>query len=463
MATKPLSPPPINSALEQKSGPPAQAWARWFQELWSKQRELAGGSGGGGGGGLAGLTAIVTGHTTAISALTGAIAGLSSGSLTLTENNSDSRDDPSAILIVKNTGLTGSPMFAIGNPYVAGVGLNAMGVWYQDDGTGEWRLCFSWEQSGTFASVLDGVRRSAFEAFSNHGDFKPATRLFEASSQMMQLGAGGFRVAPGGAVRSSGVLTLTCATVGGVQQEHKMGVGQQLFKGAIPGYPGNISQLGQGELWGPSSTTMVVASVVDVHTLTVTDARSNYTNTDWLSFSTEPATDVAWGRDSYGTFVVFTKNGPRMYVGETGIVMPTGLGVNSAGSALQLGAGGIGTLELTADMVHVQNGKDFYQEGTYRSTGWFNGGGETQTTQEVFVVGTGSGDETSALRQINGKDWMRLMVVNDAQGGSHTLTVSPYAGDTIKGGASLVLPAYAGATLVSQGTNWEVFYHPPPP
>lgn len=388
--------------------------------------------------------------------------------LKLASSAPNNRDDPRNFVVFQNTGLTNNPKFGVGNPYVAGVGLEAMGVWFTDDTLdGDWLLCFSWERSGTFASVLDGVRRSAFEAFLNHGDHKPIARLFEASSQAMQVGAGGFRVAPGGAVRSGGVLTLTTATVGGSQQVHKMGAGQRLNKEAVPltGSTGDTANFGaNGQGWGPSGADMVISEVVDVHTVRCVDARSNASNTQWLSFSTEPAGDVEYGRGGYGIAEIRAKGATRFKVKESGPMVPSGHSLRGEGGNLLLGRDGADAAEVSADMLHVLEGKDFFNEGTYRSTGWYNGGGQVQTTQEVFVVGTGAGPVDTTLRLIGGKDWMVLNVKNNGQGGvGNNLTVLPSGGDTIDGRASLVIPAYAAARFISVGTDWQVFYHPEPP
>jgi hypothetical protein len=370
----------------------------------------------------------------------------------ITNDDADSRDNPSGLVIFRNEGLPNNPMFGMGNPYVAGVDLEAWGVWYKDDLLSDWQLILSGERSGTFAAVLDGVRRSSVEAFINNGDFKPWFRI-EASSQAFNVGPGGALADTGDVVRSGGVLTIT------TQTEHKFGVGAQLWKTAKPnsGGAGQVADFGaNGANWGPSGSTMVVASVVDPYTFTVTDARANATSTEPLIFSAE--TDVAFGRDEQGLAAVRVNGSSVATFNQYGIAVPGGLSVLATEAELPLGAEGVASVEVTADMLHILEGKQFYNEGSYRSTGWYNGGGETQTSQEVFVVGTGSGNKTTNLPAINGESWLVKRIRNNGQGGSNTLTIDPGGSDTINGASSLVLPAGAAVTLVANGTDWEVWW-----
>lgn len=381
--------------------------------------------------------------------------------LTLRGSAPDSRDNPENGIIFQNTGLPNNPKFLVGNPYLAGIGLEAWGVWYKDDTLPDWRIILSGERSGTFAAVLDGVRRSSVEAFIQNGDQKPWFRI-EASAQALQIGPGGCEAAIGDAVRAAGVLTITCET------EHKFGVGQRLYKQPAPGYSGEVAVFGtNGENWGPGGTTMTVASVTDAYTFTVTDARANATSTEPMTFSTE--VDVHWARGGASVAEVRVATdgiGTMGTVGQfttTGLVLPSGLSVLSSGSALGLGASGTAPAEVTASQLHVKEGFTFYNEGYYRSTGWFNGGGQTQTSQETFVVSTSSGNKTTFLPDIAGRDWLVLRIKNRAEGTANTLTITPDTGETIDLAADLIIPAESAVTLVSNGTNWEVFYHPPPP
>lgn len=388
--------------------------------------------------------------------------GTLTGSVKLTQSDADSRDNPvNGIVIFENTGLPNNPKMAIGNVYIAGVDIEAFAFYYTDDTlNGEWKLFLSSERSGTFSPVLDGVRRSGAEVHLNHGDYKPITRLFEASSQMMQISSGGFLVAPGGAVRNGGVLTLTTTTINGERQLHKMEVGQTLYKSTGIGADEDVANFGaNGGTWGPGGTARTVATVVDEHTITVLDARPNHTNTGWLNFSTEPADDVAFGRKGYGIFTVYNKGGDRLLVTENGIVLPDGLSISPAGTYLNLST----SARYSADIFHVREGKTFYNQGRYRSTGWYNGGGQTQTSQETFVVGTGSGNKTTTLPVIGTDEWMVLRVINEGEGGANTLQIDAGTGNTIKGAASLTIPAYAAVTLTPVGTDWKVLYHPAPP
>lgn len=377
----------------------------------------------------------------------------------LISSAADSRDAPVNCLIFGNTGLTNNPMFCIGNPYLAGVNLEAMGLWYTDDTLPAWLLHKSWERSGTDAAVLDGIRRSAFEVFLNHGDQKPAMRL-DPSRQAFQVGAGGFLVAPGGAVRSGGVLTLTTAVVHDystgqdVQQLHKMGVGQKLWKqpAANKGSTGDTSRFGpNGDLWGNGGTEVVVASVVSPTVITVVDARTGTVNVEWLSISTEALGDVELARGPYGVAEIRSRNRTDFYAGP-----------NLDQNALSVGP----------DTVHVRDGKELFCEGAFRGTGWFNGGGETMTFQRNFVVG-GSSTGTATLPTIT-KSWQECFVKN-LRSGNLTINRNSNPSRTgggfgdgtslVNGGTSIVIPPGAGAHFLSNDVNndWVVFYHPPPP
>lgn len=378
-------------------------------------------------------------------------------------NDDESRDNPSGCIIFQNIGLPNNPMIAIGNPYVAGIGLEAWGIWYKDDLLTDWMIILSGERSGTLATVLDGVRRSAFESFINNGGEKPWMRI-EASSQGINFGAGDAKVAIGAAIRSSGTLTCTTLT------PHKFSIGRKLWKQG-----GQVSDFGvDGDTWGPASATMVVASTPSATSFTVTDARSDVVSTVALNFSQETEVTFARGgkdtaeiRLNGTTAFVVTPTQLTYVIGGTDkfkvltdrIELSDGVNVLNAGATLGLGANNQVSVEVTDAMLHVKEGKTFYNEGTYKSTGWYNGGGQTQTTQEVFkVAGTGARD--SSLRPIGGVDWMVVRIKNFS---ADDLTILPDGDDTIDLQASLTIPGWAAVTLVSSETDWAVWYSPPPP
>lgn len=368
-------------------------------------------------------------------------------------SNSNSRDNPVAGLIARNEGLANNPQFLFGNPYIAGVGFPASGVWYIDDTQGgQWKISASYEKSGTFATVLDGVERSAYESFGENGQFKPWMRA-EMSSRAINFGSS-CKAAPGDVSRTSNVVTVVTTN------PHRMAVGDQLWR-TTDAYDGNVSDL---TLFGPESSgsaDYTITVVVDAHTFKYAHTGANGTSAGGILYSKE--TDVGFGRDATGLAAIRVNGSSVVQANEFGLCIPGDLSILASGAALPIGAAGVASIEATADMLHVLEGKTFFQEGTYKSTGWYNGGGQTQTTQEVFNVGTGSGNQTTYLRAIGGVDWMRLMVRNDGEGAAHTLTITPQAGETIKGAASLTIPAYAACTLVSAGTDWAVYYHPAPP
>lgn len=374
-------------------------------------------------------------------------------STTLTENDANSRDTPKAVQIVCNDGLPNNPCFAIGNPYIAGVGLEAMGIWYTDDTMAgdvyPWKLCFSWERSGTLASVLDGVARSAWESFGDHGGYKPWTRI-EKSTQGINFGASA-RASPGAVSRSANVITVN------TDEPHRMSVGDCLWKTTATkdGAVGDLTKFG-ADSDGSCDTT--ITAVPDDDTFRYASVGSNATSTGGILYTKE--TDVTWGRDGTGIAAVRANGSTVGQFTPAGLILPdlSVLGV----TIVNFGAAGVASADATAAQFHVKEGKTFYQEGLYKSTGWYNGGGETQSS-EVFVVGTGSGNKSTSLPVISGRDWLRFMVTNHGEGAAHTLQINAGSGNTINGAASLIIPANAGATLVSVGTDWRVFYHPPPP
>lgn len=369
-------------------------------------------------------------------------------SLTTVGTDADSRDNPSSVFICRNEGLPNNPEFCFGNPYVAGVGLEACGIWYRDDLDPDWKICVSIERSGTWAAVLDGVRRSNYEGFINNGGEKPWFRI-EASSQAFNVGAGDAKCLAGNAVRSGGTLTITTET------EHKFSAGQQLYKQG-----GDAANFGaDGANWGPSGTTRTVAAVISPTQFTVVDARGDYTSTTDLNFSAE--TDVGFGRDSNNVAAVRVNNSSVAKFDTTGVKIPTGLVILSEGSALGLGASGTAPAEVTASKLHVKEGYQLHNEGAYVCTGWYNGGGQTQTSQEVFVVGTGSGAKSTYLPAIGGTSWKVLRIKNKKEGGAgNNLTIYPDGSDTVDEAASLVLAPGAAVTLISNGTNWEAWKSP---
>lgn len=344
-------------------------------------------------------------------------------------NDTNSRDAPAAGFIFRNEGLDNNPTFLLGNPYIAGIGLAAGGIWYTDDTLeGAWKILVSFEQSGTFATVLDGVLRSAFESFHQNGDFKPWMRL-EAYSQALNIGPGGCIAVAGDAVRSSGVLTIHTVN------PHRFGVGQKLWKTPAPGGTGQTADFGSNDdLWGPGGTARYVATIVDANTFTVADSRSNVTSTEDLSFSGE--TDVAFGRDGYKTAAIR--------------------------------ADGTTVVQIAPNTFHVLDSADFWCEGRFRGTGWYNAGGQTQGVQRDFLVG-GTGARTTTLPPIS-VSWQECYVKNVGTG---NLTVSANgtpdgarpSTNTINGGATYVLAAGAGMRVVSNDVNndWSIYYSPPPP
>lgn len=332
------------------------------------------------------------------------------------DSASFTRDTPGAMFITRNDNLTNNPRFGFGNPYIAGIGLEACGVWYRDDLTGQWNIIWSQEKSGTAAAIGDGVRRASFEAYIQNGDEKPWFRL-ESSAQGLQLGAGGHVSLAGNATRSGKTLTVTTET------EHKFGVGQLLYKQTI----GGAAEYGAES----DGAGYVVASVVDADTFTVTVPNSGITvNTLPISWSTEPAGDVVYARGAAGVAEIRVQN--------AGI---SGVDTIYQGSYLRHQWYINGSLKAYIDS------DGFHYTPTY----WDNGGGQTQTGQDTFYV---SGATTTLTSISNaGGTGSRRRIWNTRASGS--VTVSPSGGDTINGTSSYVIAKPGeGVDVDGRGTNW---------
>lgn len=324
------------------------------------------------------------------------------------------RDDPSGLTIWRNSELTDDPRFADGNPYVAGIGLEAKGTYYRDDTTDGWQLIWSIERSGTAAAVHDGVRRPSLEGYIQNGDEKPWFRI-DSSAQGIQFGSGGHVAAAGQATRSGTTLTVTTGT------EHKFGVGQLLYKQTI----GGAAEYGSDGEW------LEVASVVDSDTFTVTVPNSGITsNTLPISFSAESAIDVVFARGSYGVAEIRVAN-----------TSDDDVETIYQGSRLrhQWYIGGSLKAYIDSDGFH------------YTPTYWSNDGGETQTGQDTFYVN----GATTTLTDIAtaGGTGSRRRIWNTRASGS--VTVSPSGGNTINGTSSYVIANPGeGVDVDARGTNW---------
>lgn len=323
------------------------------------------------------------------------------------------RDDPSGLSIWRNPELTNDPTFAIGNPYIAGIGLEAFGTYYKDTLTGAFDLVWSLERTGTAAAVHDGVRRPSLEGYIQNGDEKPWFRI-DSSAQGIQFGSGGHVAAAGQATRSGTTLTITTGT------EHKFGVGQLLYKQTI----GGAAQYGSDGEW------LEVASVVDSDTFTVTVANSGITsNTLPISFSAESAIDVVFARGAYGTAEIRVAN-------------PTDDNVETIyqGSRLrhQFYIGGSLKCYVDSDGFH------------YTPTFWANDGGQTQTGQDTFYVNGGTTTITSIATA--GGTGSRRRIWNVF---TDPCVVSPSGGNTINGGSSYIIAVGEGVDLDAFGNNWR--------
>lgn len=323
------------------------------------------------------------------------------------------RDDPSGLIILGNSSLTDKDQFAIGNPYIAGIGYAAFGIYHRTwtgSAWSSWALIWSQELTGTVAPVHDGVRRPSFEAYLQNGDEKPWTRI-DSSSQSIQFGSGGHVAAPGQATRSGTTLTCTTGT------EHKLGalgVGKRLYKQTL----GGAAQYGADGEW------LTVASVVDADTFTVTVADSGITsNTLPISFSTESFEDVEFGRGGFG-IAEMRVDGETIYQGSTQRHM------------FFLG----GSLKCYVDV------DGFHYTPTY----WANSGGETQTGQDTFYVDGATTTVTDTTTA--GGNGSRRRIWNARASG--TVTVSVTSG-TINGTTSYVIANGEGVDLDALGTNWR--------
>lgn len=375
-------------------------------------------------------------------------------SITLVEDDADSEMTPAAAVIFQNNGLANNPKLAIGNPYLAGIGEPAQGVWYTDDSLAgdeyPWKICFSWESTGTFASVLQDVERSAFESFGSHGQYQPWMRI-DMSSRSINFGSS-VQAAAGEVSRTANVVT-----VGPTTARHLFSVGDELYYTLARqgGDTDDLAVFGAESTVGPSFT---VSAVDDAYTFRYADAGADGVSAGAICYSKE--TDVSFGRDETGVAAVRVEGSTVAQFNAAGMTMPSGLVITGTNS-LDLGADGVGVLELTNAMVHVEDGKLFYNQGLSKEVVWYNGGGVTQSLSN-FIVGTGSGNKAITLMVIPADGYI-LRTMNHGEGGANTLTINAGVGNTINGAASYVVAANAGVTLISTGTDWRIFYHPAPP
>lgn len=408
-----------------------------------------------GGAGLFELATIVSANDTAL--LTTAWNTL------LKTKASAERDVPSALSVWTNEDLPNDPTFAQGNPYIAGIGLEAFGQYYRDDLTGAWALIGTLERSGTYAVVHDRVRRASYEAYIQNGDEKPWFRL-DSSLQGIQFGAGGAVSIAGQATRSGTVLTVNTVT------DHKFGVGQLLYKQTI----GGAAEYGADGSW------LTVASVTDANTFTVTVANSGITtNTLAISFSAESADDAEFSRETYGVPII-SSLGHVVYrgsntltefvVGDTvkvsvdsgGLLLGEGLLIRSL-TDLHLAGGGNLIATIGGGKLTVNEGFMFKNYGATQHALWANSGSQLQYSQGWFIVDTSAGAAVTNLRLIYGDGSLNGIEFKIKNKGSNTLTVTPDTGNTVNGAATYAIPANAGVILASNGTNWEVLYCPAPP
>lgn len=355
----------------------------------------------------------------------------------------------SSSIRIQRTGIDGGtpdsvdPWVSYGSLQIAGVNLPEVQWRWGDSVLTAGRKVMGLESSGTLATVSANVRGSAYENFIQDGSFHPFFRINSFPDGRIQFGAGGCAVLAGGVVRSSDVVTVTTPV------EHHFRTGQvaKMYPGepTFPGAPGDFT-----------------ITVIDPTHFSYAQVGADGSSTVTLTYSTPP--DVEYARDngiaailSAVEVLVRIGGGDKVHFQGNRVLLETGIPIEGTG-ALLLGADGNSPVEVLPNIFHVKEGFTFYNEGTYKSTGWFNGGGQVQTTQEVFIVGTGDGPKTSGLREINGQDWMRLLV---KASGANPLTIEAGGSDTINGAPDIEIPGNAAATLVAVGTDWQVFYHPP--
>lgn len=344
--------------------------------------------------------------------------------------------------------ITGdNPWADIGGTHLAGVDQPEVQFRFGGDDLPEGDKKFGFEATGTMATIRNDERGSCYESFTQDGSYHPAFRITSYTTTGdtgATWGPGGVKVAPGGVVRTGGSLvTVTCAT------DHRFRNGATNGKmypwlALDPLFPGS------GEA-APDLTITVVSPTV----FTYTQAGSNGANTVPLVYSHD--VDVEDGRENGRhvsnaalghTFRVGA--GDKVHFNSDHVQLESGIDLWGEG-ALDLGADGNSPVEITADTLHVKEGFTFYNQGTYKSTGWLNGGGEQQTTQEVFIVDTSSGDKTNTLITAVGRDWVRFLHLNY---GPNKLTIDANGSETINGATTIVLQPYEGVILTAYSGNW---------
>lgn len=350
-------------------------------------------------------------------------------------------------LRVQRDGIAGvgsgeNPWFEIGRVQLAGVDLPEVQIIYGDSDTPSGRKIYGMESSGTMATVANNLRGSAYEQFLQDGSYHPWFRMNAYPDGRLTIGPGGVKVAPGGVVRSGSTVTVTCAS----DHNFRDGASCKMYAwgGTDPKFPDSHTEA--------DFTITRVSSTV----FTYTKAGTAGSNTYPLVYSHD--VDVAFGREAgYSNLLAELGHtfrvggGDKFYVRPNDVLLPAGIPLLGITETV-VGVDGGAKLKLRAAEAEVL--PSLWARGGYRCGFWYNGGGETQTDQECFIVGTGSGAKTTYLGDAS--DGTRRFVRNY---GVNNLTVdpnpSPVTGKTIDGAATYVLGANVAACFLKvSSTEW---------
>lgn len=341
------------------------------------------------------------------------------------------------------------PYFDMGYVRLAGVDLPELQWRYGDTGIPSGRKVAGLESSGTYATVSNNARGSAFENFIVDQAAYPWFRL-NSSGSYLQIGPGSTLVPAGSVSRTANVVTVDC------------GVNWHDFRdnSTLAMYPGeaNFPQ-------SPFPGSLVINWVSQTE-FTYNEVGPDAVSTVDLVYSAGP--DTSFGRvegSDEARTVIDALDGHTVRIGgsdhqyfDPGLIIFPNASFSIYGTGyFYLGSDFAAIISLSqSDGLLVDPNWLFNNQGYYKSAVWFNGGGQTQTNQEVFVVGTGAGSVSTDLSTAS--DGRRAFVKNEGQGGVNTLTVNPAVGDTINDGASdYTLQANEAVLLVAVGGDWKVF------
>ena len=194
------------------------------------------------------------------------------------------RDVGLLTLIIRKVGVVGldtNPEFRW-RVQVAGINRAELLLEWRTTASPTWQKVHGQEVTGTGADVRDGTLGSLREGFRRDGAREPLWRANSYPTMGFEMGPNGGVALPGGAVRSSGVVTVTITDMDGNGLDHGFENGMQVRMptandpnfpkgadptnsiGAIFGVAGNTFQYTQAGPDGANTQVLDFAAVTDV-------------------------------------------------------------------------------------------------------------------------------------------------------------------------------------------------------